>query len=80
MALNLKYDTPMLVPESLYNRLVDEFSGDIAHRSANGKFYVKILVTKQNKGIAACIRHGLGRNDTCICGSGKKFKKCCLNK
>lgn len=21
----------------------------------------------------------LGRNDTCHCGSGKKFKKCCLN-
>ena len=22
----------------------------------------------------------LGRNDRCICNSGKKFKKCCLNK
>lgn len=22
----------------------------------------------------------LGRNDPCICGSGKKYKKCCLNK
>ncbi len=22
----------------------------------------------------------LGRNDLCSCGSGKKFKKCCLNK
>lgn len=21
-----------------------------------------------------------GRNDPCICGSGKKFKKCCLQK
>lgn len=21
-----------------------------------------------------------GRNDTCRCGSGKKFKKCCLDK
>lgn len=21
-----------------------------------------------------------GRNDPCCCGSGKKFKKCCLNK
>ena len=21
-----------------------------------------------------------GRNDPCICGSGKKFKKCCLKK
>jgi uncharacterized protein YchJ len=23
---------------------------------------------------------GLGRNDTCACGSGKKYKKCCINK
>ena len=22
----------------------------------------------------------VGRNDVCICGSGKKFKKCCLEK
>lgn len=22
----------------------------------------------------------LGRNDMCLCGSGKKYKKCCLNK
>ena len=22
----------------------------------------------------------LGRNDPCLCGSGKKYKKCCLNK
>jgi len=21
-----------------------------------------------------------GRNEPCICGSGKKYKKCCLNK
>jgi len=21
-----------------------------------------------------------GRNDPCICGSGRKYKKCCLNK
>jgi len=24
--------------------------------------------------------HNLGRNDNCFCGSGKKYKKCCLNK
>ena len=22
----------------------------------------------------------IGRNDPCVCGSGKKFKKCCVNK
>lgn len=22
---------------------------------------------------------GVGRNDLCVCGSGKKFKKCCID-
>ena len=28
------------------------------------------------------VRHGpkIGRNDPCPCGSGKKYKKCCINK
>ena len=25
-------------------------------------------------------REGIGRNDKCFCGTGKKFKKCCMNK
>jgi uncharacterized protein YecA (UPF0149 family) len=24
------------------------------------------------------IQKNIGRNDTCPCGSGKKYKKCCL--
>ncbi|MBP9521733.1 MAG: SEC-C domain-containing protein [Enterococcus sp.] len=24
--------------------------------------------------------HKIGRNDPCPCGSGKKYKKCCLGK
>ncbi|MBS4537120.1 SEC-C domain-containing protein [Clostridium sp. D2Q-11] len=30
-----------------------------------------VIVVKENK---------IGRNDPCPCGSGKKYKKCCLNK
>lgn len=26
------------------------------------------------------IRVDCGRNELCLCGSGKKFKKCCLSK
>ena len=25
-------------------------------------------------------KNKIGRNDPCICGSGKKYKKCCMNK
>ena len=37
---------------------------------------------EQDKQPSAPIRHSkprLGRNDPCFCGSGKKFKKCCLH-
>jgi len=26
------------------------------------------------------IKHKIGRNDPCLCGSGKKYKKCCMEK
>ena len=26
----------------------------------------------------AVIKSKIGRNDPCLCGSGKKYKKCCL--
>ena len=28
-------------------------------------------------GVAAVARPGIGRNDPCPCGSGKKYKRCC---
>jgi hypothetical protein len=37
---------------------------------------------KNNRKITPCQREApkIGRNDPCPCGSGKKYKKCCLNK
>jgi len=32
------------------------------------------------KPLGAAQRKGFMRNQPCICGSGKKFKKCCWNK
>lgn len=41
-------------------------------RKAIKKEYDKtVIVVKEDK---------VGRNDPCSCGSGKKYKKCCLNK
>lgn len=34
---------------------------------------------KQAKVPIVCGKQKVGRNDPCICGSGKKFKKCCLH-
>jgi len=49
-----------------------------ASLSARGSEYRDVATTKpvpiKNTGTK------LGRNDKCSCGSGKKYKKCCLNK
>lgn len=34
----------------------------------------------QAQGKAVLRRTKIGRNTTCLCGSGLKFKKCCLSK
>jgi len=53
---------------------------DIANKRMNavvrdGKVYEKLVYGLKE------IRIDLpGRNDPCVCGSGKKFKKCCINK
>lgn len=48
----------------------------------------KLLEEKMNslqsemseKGFVETKRKKLGRNDACPCGSGNKFKKCCISK
>ncbi|OGI30702.1 MAG: hypothetical protein A2287_07660 [Candidatus Melainabacteria bacterium RIFOXYA12_FULL_32_12] len=37
------------------------------------------LMTIANKGVASSLSLKVGRNDACPCGSGKKYKKCCLS-
>ena len=32
------------------------------------------------KGVNKSKKNKVGRNDPCVCGSGKKYKKCCINK
>ncbi|WP_254304162.1 SEC-C metal-binding domain-containing protein [Shewanella sp. VB17] len=40
-----------------------------AHRVKNGKVDFQIKQAVSNK---------IGRNSPCSCGSGKKFKRCCI--
>jgi len=38
----VKYDTPIEVSEEEYRYLTSHFSGSIAHRKENGKFFIKV--------------------------------------
>jgi uncharacterized protein YecA (UPF0149 family) len=43
----------------------------------------RVPVNKLELDISSLLKkvgHKISRNAPCICGSGKKFKRCCLNK
>ncbi|MGL4736153.1 MAG: YecA family protein [Cellulosilyticaceae bacterium] len=41
---------------------------------------IKLAPIVSKEGRMTQEKHDVGRNDPCPCGSGKKYKKCCLNK
>ncbi len=47
-----------------------------------GKEIAKLSNINKSQGVKSVSKAGrkVGRNDPCPCGSGKKYKKCCLNK
>lgn len=70
-----------------YNKIVYEklMSGKMQEYKAEGfeAFIIQHEVDHMN-GILCCDRtvypHGPKRNEICLCGSGKKYKKCCIEK
>lgn len=51
---------------------------EVIEKKALGKQNLKN--TNKNDNIILKSSEKIGRNDPCHCGSGKKYKKCCLNK
>jgi len=48
-----------------------QLSEDASAADGRGSIYVETFIRQEPK---------IGRNDSCPCGSGKKYKKCCLNR
>jgi len=42
--------------------------------------YGKTIMDREDKPEPIQVKKKIGRNDPCYCGSGKKYKKCCINK
>ena len=42
--------------------------------------YGKTILDREDKPEPIVVKKKIGRNDPCHCGSGKKYKKCCINK
>ena len=42
--------------------------------------YGKTILDREDKSEPIQVKKKIGRNDPCYCSSGKKYKKCCINK
>lgn len=78
MELGLREERATLRPKSEIEKLFDKYNIDSADDlkeifSNQGDDDVKEAIEVQDE-------PKIGRNDPCPCGSGKKYKKCCLNK
>ncbi|GJA11852.1 hypothetical protein KAM344_23540 [Aeromonas caviae] len=53
----------------------------ILEQTINNHFYDTQVVTKPSiTRLSAPVRPKVGRNEPCLCGSGLKYKKCCLDR
>ncbi len=52
----------------------------IRTRHSHLKTLYRNCLKAKGVGLPRILKNAVGRNDACPCGSGKKFKKCCLNK
>lgn len=57
-----------------------EWYDQLRTRHSNLKTIYANCLKSKGIGLPRFSRKAVGRNDPCPCGSGKKFKKCCLNK
>jgi uncharacterized protein YecA (UPF0149 family) len=61
-------------PRELSNEELEDMQKRLLAQAAK----MRMLPTRKNMMLMAK-KMGIQRNDPCGCGSGKKFKKCCLN-
>lgn len=75
-----EFDDPELARK--VGKLRQEFFGASTEASLNEKMDIRLKHLEGNKARPEKLvrRVTVGRNDPCPCGSGKKFKKCCIYK
>lgn len=78
--MDMLTETPTEFEERIVEADAGQKSIDEAKREREAKERQKKYEERQKKLEWKRQYKGLGRNDKCICGSGKKYKKCCLVK
>lgn len=66
-------------PEHGTIKTVYEFFQGTTDEDVHGQM-ARRLKTLEERGHTLVRRVNIGRNDVCLCGSGLKFKRCCVDK
>jgi uncharacterized protein len=56
---------------------IDPYMEFMANELANERPPANVMGWARGGGVRAAEKRGIGRNDPCPCGSGRKYKKCC---
>lgn len=79
----IKIDFKDIDEANEYLQLIMNLHNNIPHYSLYGYSpmdLVKMQIEEKNKEEERQKKSKIGRNEPCTCGSGKKYKNCCLNK
>ena len=64
----------------LFEELLEKIKIDVIKFLLNLNLVVKDQKEEENKIRSPFLNKKIGRNDKCLCGSGKKYKHCCVSK
>jgi len=79
--MNIPTPLPLEISDpELSQLLIGVLNGKIPAVISNGEVYECISVPGSCVRNLRVISYEIPRNGPCVCGSKKKFKKCCLNK
>ena len=73
-------ETPMCTISSLKTWAMFEKDNNTIDSEEQRKNFEKLMKSAMKNYRAVEVERKVGRNDPCSCGSGKKYKFCCLNK
>ncbi|GHT82693.1 hypothetical protein FACS1894137_02080 [Spirochaetia bacterium] len=75
--INFMFDTRY---DNRRNIHIDDTIGDLEHWACFAEPKPKSKQKRREQGASPANKKKVGRNDPCPCGSGRKYKHCCLNK
>lgn len=81
---NEKLNVKVITQDDLKDQILDQIEQQKLKKTKQLRNTIRKLSkhkrVKHHRELQTGVRHRMGRNEKCPCKSGKKFKRCCINK